>query len=301
VRKDEASVIRIVVDGQVVTVRNDAMTLLDVLREAGATSVKDGCAPQGQCGCCTVLVDGAPRVSCVTPVRRMDGREIVTVDGLDAARRDQWAHAFVETGGSQCGFCTPGIICRLEGLAAKGGDLADKAAVDRALQAHLCRCTGWATIREAAVTIAELGQLAVEPSTSTPHDDRRDFEAASVRAGIEGRAKQYVGPHVAMGRGGFADDIAPADALVAVPGGDGWVIGESLFEARALAGKIQGRRTTLDPIPPIDVAPGDWAVSLQTGWVEPAYLEPDAAWCVPGGGTVVWPRNGSTTACCWCC
>src|SRR5262245_57976797 len=86
-------------------------TLLDVLREqCGVRSAKDGCSPQGQCGCCTVLVDGAPRVACVTPVRRVAGRAITTLDGLDSSVRDAWLDAFTAHGASQCGFCTPGII-----------------------------------------------------------------------------------------------------------------------------------------------------------------------------------------------
>src|SRR5437762_14309612 len=96
-------------------------SLLDVLRgQLGLRSVKDGCSPQGQCGCCTVLVDGAPRVACVTPVRRVAGRAITTVDGLADSERRAWADAFCATGASQCGFCTPGIIMRLAALKAKG-------------------------------------------------------------------------------------------------------------------------------------------------------------------------------------
>ena len=140
----------LVVDGQAVEVHDTGITLLDALRDhLGVRSAKDGCSPQGQCGCCTVLVDGAPRVACVTPLRRVGGRTITTVDGLDPAVREMWADAFAATGASQCGFCTPGIIVRLDALRAKGADVTDHAPVERALQAHLCRCTGWQTIVEA--------------------------------------------------------------------------------------------------------------------------------------------------------
>src|SRR5688572_27756096 len=123
-------------------------SLLTVLRERlGVTSVKDGCAPQGQCGCCTVLVDGEPRVACVTPAARVQGRSVTTVGGLDAGVRDGLAGAFVACGASQCGFCTPGIVVRAAALLGKqrGG----RVALDRALAAHLCRCTGWQTIYDA--------------------------------------------------------------------------------------------------------------------------------------------------------
>src|SRR5437764_11003749 len=120
-------------DDRDVEAADDAGSLLDALREQlGVRSAKDGCSPQGQCGCCTVLVDGAPRVACVTPLARVAGRSVTTVDGL--ADASAWADAFTATGASQCGFCTPGIIVR---LAASGPK------VDDALLAHLCRCTGW--------------------------------------------------------------------------------------------------------------------------------------------------------------
>ena len=89
-------------DGSPVVVSvSEGETLLTVLREQlGAVSVKDGCAPQGQCGCCTVLVDGEPRVACVTPALRVQGRAVTTVDGLDAGVRDALVDAFVACGGS---------------------------------------------------------------------------------------------------------------------------------------------------------------------------------------------------------
>ncbi len=266
-------------------VADEHLNLLDVLREQlGVRSVKDGCSPQGQCGCCTVLVDGQPRVACVTPVRRVAGRAVTTLEGLDAEVRDGWARAFAATGGSQCGFCTPGIICRFAGLQAKGIVHADRAAAARALAAHLCRCTGWQPILDAW----EIYPSVVD--TDQPADpDRR--AAADLRAGIEGGTPQSTGPHVALGTGGFADDTAPEGALVAVRGGegcdsadeDGWVVAETPAEARRLAGRVPGRRTTATWTPPLEAPTGDWAVTLRTSWTEPGYLETDAAWCQPGG------------------
>jgi len=272
--------VALVVDGAPVQVPDDGSSLLVALRDhLGVRSPKDGCSPQGQCGCCTVLVDGAPRVSCVTPVRRVRDRVVTTVDGMAEADRERWSEAFLATGASQCGFCTPGIICRLEGLRSKGTGVADHAAVDRALAAHLCRCTGWQTIGEAwAVAVAGASDAAAALGAD------RDLDAASRRAGIEGGVAQRVGPGVALGRAGFADDTAPDDALVAVPDGlGGWALGATLTEARAEAGKVQGRHGTVEARPPLDLPHGDWALALRTGWVEPAYLETDASWCEPGG------------------
>ncbi|CAM8660018.1 2Fe-2S ferredoxin-type iron-sulfur binding domain [Acidimicrobiia bacterium] len=277
------------VDGEEVSVPDNGVSLLAALRgRLGVRAPKAGCNPQGQCGCCTVLVDGAPRVSCVTPVRRIAGRVITTVDGLAEEDRERWSDALLATGGSQCGFCTPGIVCRLEGLRSKNTAVDDLDAVDRALAAHLCRCTGWQTIREA-------WSMVVSGSSVVEHERREDrnFEDASRRATIEGRSAQQVSAEVALGRGGFAEDTAPLDALVAVPNGDGgWVVAGSLTEARALAGKVQGRHGTTSPEPPLTLPEGDWELTMRTGWVEPAYLETDASWCEPGGESFTSLANG---------
>jgi len=272
--------VEIIVNGETVVVADTTATLLDVLRgRAGMVSVKDGCSPQGQCGCCTVLVDGQPRVSCVTPIRRVRGREVTTVEGLAPDVRAAWGEAFAATGGSQCGFCTPGIVCRFEGLRAKEISHDDRAKAADALLAHMCRCTGWQPILDAWESFGTPVTLG-------------DPERAAARAEIEGGVAQSVGAHVALGEGGFADDTAPDDALVAVPSGDGWAVAETRAAALIEAGKIQGRRTTADYPPPIDLPAGDFDAVLQTTWTEPAYLETDASWCAPGGEPASLLGNG---------
>jgi len=269
----------------------DGETLLSVLRERlRLTSVKDGCAPQGQCGCCTVLVDGDARVACVTPAARVEGREVTTVEGLEPALRDRLADAFVARGGSQCGFCTPGIIVRSAAALQKGRT--SRPELDRALAAHLCRCTGWLTVYDA-----------IERGAAPRPASVRVGDGATRRAELEGGVAQLVAPDVPLGGGGFADDTAPSGSLVAVPAMDGsgsvdaagraWVVGESLHEARLAAGKVQGRRTTRDDRPPLIVPDRPLhGVRLATGWVEPAYLEPDASWCEPGGEPASPLANG---------
>ncbi len=270
-------------NGTTVVLEDDGCSLLEGLRDRiGIRSVKDGCSPQGQCGCCTVWVDGTPRVACVTPLARVRGRSVTTVEGLDPALGDEWGDVLCATGGSQCGFCTPGIVMRLEAHRSSAGGALAKHDIDQAMLAHLCRCTGWQTIREAAALVGSVPSL---PS--------RSREAAERRALIEGGSAQEVGPHVALGRVGFADDTAPADALVAVRRTDGeWVVAETLSEARRIAGKVQGRRTTAPLHWPVEVPPGTWHRTLQTTWVEPAYLEPDASWCAPGGEPMSALVNG---------
>jgi xanthine dehydrogenase small subunit len=157
-----------------------------------------------------------------------------------------------------------------------------RAAVDRALGAHLCRCTGWNSIVDAVLSF---GHGRFRPQSN-------DRSAGTARAQLEGGCPQQVGPRVSLGRGGFADDTAPSDALVAVRTANDWVVAETLSEARHRAGKVQGRRSTAALTWPVTVPEGDWERTLQTTWVEPAYLEPDASWCAPGGEPVTALANG---------
>ena len=230
-------------------------------------------------------VDGAPRVACVTPVRRLGGREITTLEGLPEVIRHRWAEALVATGGSQCGFCTPGIVMRLAALdpdrdSGRPGDRAGDPSVppdriEQALLAHLCRCTGWQTIGEAATAVFDA------PEADVATDVPRDLDRAAIRAGLEGGVPQRVGPAVVLGDAGFADDVCPPGALVAVPDGrGGYVVAESVAEARA--GRVQGRSTSLPLRHPLELPEGAWDLTLRTTWVEPGYVEPDASWCRPG-------------------
>ncbi len=284
-------------------------SLLDVLREdLGVRSVKDGCSPQGQCGCCTVLIDGVARVACVTPLRRVAGRSVTSSDGLDPETKARLVDAFGRHGASQCGFCTPGILCRLAPL----GPSPAAERVESALLAHLCRCTGWRTILDAAcesapppappVAPSTVGHSPAPPTAAAAGDDPTGRlvrpsvgapDAAARRATLEGGTAQRTGSDVVLGGGGFAADRVPAGCLVAVPHQNGgWAVGETLAEARANSGQVPGRRSGQRLRYPVEVPPGAWDFTLQTTWVEPAYLEPDSSWCVPGGQPAHPAGNG---------
>ena len=209
---------------------------------------------------------------------------MTTLEGLPEGDRAHGRRPSSASGGSQCGFCTPGIVMRLAALDA--GRVADDR-IDQALLAHLCRCTGWQTIREAAHAVLDdrmpgVGDGGGPKAGGAPVRPPRPSGGA--RAALEGGVPQRVGPAVVLGDAGFADDGCPADALVAVVDtAGGYAVADSLPAARALAGKVQGRSTTVALTHPVDVPPGEWALTLRTTWVEPAYVEPDASWCVPGG------------------
>jgi xanthine dehydrogenase small subunit len=278
-----SEVVAFSVNGQAVEVPIAAGSLLEVLRDRlGLVGAKDGCSPQGQCGCCTVWIDGEARVSCVTGLGRLAGRSVTTIEGLPDA--PLWAECFTATGASQCGFCTPGIVMRLASRCGHdAAALGDRSRVDGALSAHLCRCTGWQSIHEACALVANASAAnAVDASRS--QRGPRDLGAAARRAELEGGVAQRVGSEVPLGSGGFSEDIAPRHALVAMRDDRGeWHVAETVTEARQLASKVSGRKTTAPLRWPLELPDGEWERTLCTTWIEPAYLELDAAWCLPGG------------------
>ena len=130
-------------------------TLLEVLREdLGLTGTKRGC-DLGTCGACTVLIDGKPYLSCLTLATAVQGKQIITIEGLT---QDGELHplqkAFVEKGAIQCGFCTPGMILTAKALLDEHPHPSE-GEVKRAISGNLCRCTGYVKIVEAILSVAE--------------------------------------------------------------------------------------------------------------------------------------------------
>ena len=129
--------------------------LLDVLREELAlTGTKEGCG-EGECGACTVLLDGAPVDSCLVPICQVEGATVATVEGLAPAANtlDPLQTAFLETGGAQCGICTPGMLMAGRAYLDAGGG-PDEDAIREAIAGNLCRCTGYTKIVEAIARAA---------------------------------------------------------------------------------------------------------------------------------------------------
>jgi carbon-monoxide dehydrogenase small subunit len=153
---------RFVVNDEPVEVEAPGMRrLLDVLREdLGLTGTKEGCG-EGECGACTVLLDGAPVDSCLVPVCQVDGARVATVEGLaspspEGPVLDPLQQAFLEVGGAQCGICTPGMLMAARSYLDAGGG-PDEGAIREAIAGNLCRCTGYTKIVE-AIAIAAGGQ-----------------------------------------------------------------------------------------------------------------------------------------------
>lgn len=143
----------------VVDVGHDA-ALLDVLRgDIGLTGTKDGCR-EGECGACTVLVDGTPVDSCIYPAHAASGCAVLTVEGVgNTGIGARVQSAMVEAGGVQCGFCTPGIVMTLTALLEHTPNPSE-ADVRLALAGNICRCTGYAQVVDAALAAIDEGSPA---------------------------------------------------------------------------------------------------------------------------------------------
>jgi carbon-monoxide dehydrogenase small subunit len=131
--------------------------LLDVLREdLGLTGTKEGCG-EGECGACSVLLDGKVVDACLVPVSQARGASVTTVEGLGAEERlSMLQQAFLETGGAQCGICTPGMLIAGQAFLASGAEPSDES-IREAIAGNLCRCTGYTKIIEAIALAAERG------------------------------------------------------------------------------------------------------------------------------------------------
>ena len=182
---------------------DDGLTLLDVLRDfLGITSPKNGCQPQAQCGCCTVLMDGKPVLACALAPAKAEGKSITTLEGLDDEHRQQIADSFVRCGGVQCGFCIPGMAMRGVGLCDKNPS-PSRDEIANALKPHLCRCTGYAQIVDSIEQYAKLrrGETLPEPS------------AADKSGHVGTDLPRYTGHDAVLGDRKFIDDMTVPSML----------------------------------------------------------------------------------------
>jgi selenium-dependent xanthine dehydrogenase len=174
---------------------------LDLLRDrCGLISVKDGCSPQGQCGCCVALVDGTPRVTCAMSAEKCAGKTIVTLEGLPAEERDLWARAFVAAAGLQCGFCIPGIVMRAKAILERNPNPSRKE-IAKLLDVHLCRCTGYTKILDAI----ELAARAKRGECALPRVEDDGHVGKSLA--------RYQGLELALGDRPYVDDLKLPDML----------------------------------------------------------------------------------------
>tara|TARA_B110000495_G_C22938478_1_gene549012 strand:+ start:318 stop:863 length:546 start_codon:yes stop_codon:yes gene_type:complete len=151
--------------------------LLDILRDkVGSLGTKRGC-DMGTCGCCTVLIDGIPKLSCLTLAKEVNGSEITTVEGLaDGHHLHPIQETFAEYGGSQCGFCTPGFLVVISALLDENPSPSDEE-IKTAIEGNLCRCTGYQQILDSvrAASNIVVNAINTDDSTSAKSDPHPGF------------------------------------------------------------------------------------------------------------------------------
>ncbi|HNU09026.1 MAG TPA: 2Fe-2S iron-sulfur cluster-binding protein, partial [Pyrinomonadaceae bacterium] len=171
------------------------MRLLQYLREVeNVISPKDGCSPQGACGCCSVMIDDRALLSCTTPMSKVEGRSVVTTEGISAERRRIFTNAFVEKGAVQCGFCTPGFVIQANALLDKN-PAPSREEIEKAVNANLCRCTGYKKIIDAIDYAAESLR------------ENRDIPAPVSDGRVGRRHPRYLADRTVLGHRPYIDDL----------------------------------------------------------------------------------------------
>ncbi|MEY3012796.1 MAG: putative aldehyde oxidase/xanthine dehydrogenase [Pseudomonadota bacterium] len=173
--------------------------LVDFIRDdLGLRAAKVGCSPQANCGTCCVLVDGRPQLSCAVKMRRAEGADVVTLEGIEGRVRDALADAMADHGGAQCGFCTPGIVVRAAALLAEQ-PAPDRETIAKALDKHICRCTGYVKILDAIEAAGASLRGAPVAAPSSP--------AAAAPAGVGARLRKLDARELALGQRAFVADL----------------------------------------------------------------------------------------------
>ena len=232
-------------------------SLLDVLRDDfGIVSPKSGCAPQGACGCCTVLIDGQPRLSCTLSAPRVAGRTVTTLEGLSEQTRQQLADSFVRAGGVQCGYCSPGIAMRSVALLEKNPE-PTRAEIANGLRPHLCRCTGYKKIVDAIELLARVRR-------------GEELPAADTSGQVGTRLDRYRGRQLVLGDFHYVNDVQIERMLFAAPrfSDHPRALVRSIDPAPALAMPGVRRVITADDVPGqryIGLIERDWPILVAVG------------------------------------
>ena len=194
---------RVRVNGNEYTCETDKKLLSFLRDDLKLTAAKDGCS-EGVCGACTVLVDGKKIKACVMPLSRLEGKEILTVEGIDPEEMKVYEHCFAEAGAVQCGYCIPGMIISAKSLL----DVNLKPTrldVKRAIQGNLCRCTGYKKIEDAIMMAAEFFR------------DKKEIPEQPKNLHMDERFKRIDAAEKVNGTGKFADDIEVPGMIYAKP------------------------------------------------------------------------------------
>jgi len=237
---------------------NPDKSLLDFLRkDLKITSVKDGCSGEGVCGACTVEIDGKAKMSCVTKMKKVEGTEILTMEGFPEYVKDTIAKAFVNKGAVQCGFCTPGYISRTKVLLQKNPNPSVEE-IQKATKSHICRCTGYKKIEEAISYAGDALQK----------NEKLEIRKTSGKIGVP--HPKYRAYETAIGERDFVDDISFEGMLFSALKFSEYPKAKVLDIDVSNAEKLEGvhRIFTADDIPgakKVGLIAQDWSVMIAKG------------------------------------
>lgn len=181
------------VNGERVTTEQDKKLLAFLRDDLRLTSVKDGCS-EGACGTCTVLIDGKKVKACIPKISSLEGKSVLTVEGLSEREKEVYVHCFAEAGAVQCGYCIPGMVISAKSLL-DNNLTPTRAQVKEAIKGNLCRCTGYVKIEEAILNAADFFR------TNLPIPPRE------TSASLNKRFKRVDAAEKILGTGEFVDDI----------------------------------------------------------------------------------------------
>ena len=182
-----------IVNGKTVSTARDERLLTFLREELGLTSVKNGCS-EGACGTCMILIDGKATKACVQKTSKMEGRRVITCEGLTDREKDVYAYAFTHCGAVQCGFCTPGMVISAKGLIDANPD-PTREEVKFALRNNICRCTGYKKIEDAVLLAAKM----FREGAQVPHE--------TFTGKVGENLPRVDAPAKAIGTAEYADDI----------------------------------------------------------------------------------------------
>ena len=305
--------VRFELDGEPVdkTARSGRSALDFLRQDCQQTQLVPGCSPQGLCGCCAIMVNGKPKLSCTLRVKNLNGKSIQTLRGMDPNTVARLHKSFAAHGATQCGYCTPGIILQSAALLERNPE-ANASDIDKALNMHLCRCTGYSKIKMAIRSVQEEVQHSgtgfISPS-STLSSLGQSIRVADIRYPNTLYAvpvfSSTIGTLVAVDPSISEMSFASIKELFGHEthqikhAGEpiGFTMSNSLDEARLLASEVH---CTIDPEPvrlsfdklsapcqSFNLKKGSATVaswikqSIEVPMQDPAYLEPDALICTP--------------------
>ena len=193
------------VNGENYQVAEDKKLMRFLRDDLKLKSVKDGCS-EGACGTCTILIDGKAMKSCVQPVSKMEGKQIITTEGLTEHEQTVYTYAFAEAGAVQCGFCTPGMVMCAKGLL-DVNQTPTRAEIAFAIRNNICRCTGYKKIIDAIELAAAIFRGEINVASDESKTVNAQTHGSGIKSGVGAMMHRIDAADKVLGCGEYVDDV----------------------------------------------------------------------------------------------